>query len=175
VKPDAAQALAAVDEDGGDAPEAPAGPSPREQLAQVLRLLDERTLQWRLDHAGREPDFPTYPGWEQFTGATTADGTPQAHGPRGSYLAQPPVNPLNQLSTVIVVDGPLQVADRMPVGQAGFVYSKADRCYWGTNGTGRLILVRGTEPAPAPPVTQPAPAVSPTAATTAPSAPAAQP
>ena len=65
------------------------------------------------------------------------------------YLAHAPVNPLNHLSTVVTVDQPMRPADRVPasVAQAGFVYSTSDQCYWGTNGSGRVILTSARPPA----------------------------
>ena len=170
VKPEAARA-ALVGEDA-DAEEANTGPSPREQLAQVLQRLDRSTEQWRRDHDGREPDFESYPAWEQFLRDTSADGKPGPGATRRPYLPQAPVNPLNQLNTVMAVDNSLRVADRVPAeARVGFVYSRADRCYWGTNGSARIVLVRGTEPATRPVALPPttAPATAPTtSATTAP-------
>jgi hypothetical protein len=131
----------------GDGQAAPAGPtvSPRDELVQLLQLLDRRTDQWKRDHGGRLPDFRAHPAWEQFLQTTGPDGRPQQGGTVQPYLTQPPVNPLNRL---------------------GFVYSTADGCYWGTNGSGRVILARGTEPAatPAiPPLSVPRPMVPPAA------------
>jgi hypothetical protein len=124
-----------------------AGPSPRELLEQVLTLLDKGAAQWRRDHGGREPDFATYPDWQQFLQATDANGNTSDAGPHGASFARRPVNPLNGLSTVALVDRPMRVAERVPgpEGRAGFVYSTADRCYWGTNGTGRVIITRAPE------------------------------
>jgi len=146
VKPDHVQAVfgAEASEQGGQAEEW-TGPSPREMLTQVLGMLDRSADQWRRDHGGREPDFVTYPDWQQFVQSTDAQGTPAAAGgTAGAYFARPPVNPLNGLSTVIVVNQSLRVAERVPTtaGRAAFVYSTADRCYWGTNGTARVIIAR---------------------------------
>jgi hypothetical protein len=139
------------------------GPSPREMLTQVLGLLDRDSAQWRRDHGGRQPDFVTYPGWQQFVHATDAQGKPADGGVAVAYFARPPVNPLNGLSTVVVIDRPVRPAERVPAaaGRAGFVYSTADRCYWGTNGTARVIIARAPEPLPQPksanpPAAQPA-------------------
>ena len=158
-----------------DPAEEPIGPSPREQLVQLVRLLDRRAEQWRRDHGGREPDFATYPAWEQFLTNTTVEGVPRPRGAKTPYLIEPPVNPLNKLSTVIAVDHSLRPADRVPTppGRVGFVYSRADRCFWGTNGSGRITLVRGAEPAALPqPRVSDAPNASPTTApTTAPAVP----
>jgi hypothetical protein len=138
---------------GGSAADEPVGPSPRELLAEVLHLLDRQAGQWRLDHGGREPDFVTYPDWQQFLHATDARGTPANGAAAGAYFSRPPVNPLNGLGTVVVVDGPLHVAVRVPSPpeRAGFVYSTVDRCFWGTNGTARVIITRGSAPPAAPP------------------------
>jgi hypothetical protein len=120
------------------------GPSPREMLEQVLAMLDRQVDQWRLDHGGRHPDFAAYPDWQQFVRRTDADGHPSTTGAAGSYFSRPPVNPLNGLGTVVTVDRPLRPAERVPTppGRAGFVYSTADGCYWGTNGTAGVIITR---------------------------------
>jgi hypothetical protein len=149
VKPDHVQAVfgAEASQEGGI--EEWTGPSPREMLTQVLGMLDRSAEQWRRDHGGREPDFAAYPDWQQFVQPTDAQGKPAATGgAAGAYFARPPVNPLNGLSTVVVVDRPLHVAERVPAdsGRAAFVYSTADRCYWGTNGTARVIIARAPEP-----------------------------
>ena len=73
---------------------------------------------------------------------------------------------------MVQVDQPMHPADRVPgpVPQAGFVYSTADECYWGTNGSGRVILTSARSPsvhaAPAP--VAPPPAAPPPPPTTAP-------
>jgi hypothetical protein len=146
VPPDRVQAAFGAEESEGRVEEW-TGPSPREMLTQVLGLLDRSAAQWRLDHGGREPDFAAYPDWQQFVDTTDAQGKPAAGGVAGAYFARPPVNPLNGLSTVAIVDHPLRVAERVPAtaGRAGFVYSTADRCYWGTNGTASVIIARAPD------------------------------
>jgi hypothetical protein len=130
--------------------EEPQGPSPRELLIITLQSLDGQVGRWTRDHNGRQPDFATYPQWQQFVGKTSLTGKPTADGLLGPYLSSVPVNPLNHLSTVLSVDGPLGRAQRVPAGApaegVGFVYSRADQCFWGTNGTGRVILTRGSSP-----------------------------
>ena len=167
IKPDAAVAMAAEgDEEGGAA-----AVSPRDELIRVVQMLDRRTEQWRRDHGGRMPDFAAYPMWEQFRQKTGREGNLNpgpSEATQRPYLSRLPVNPLNKLSSVIVVDGPLKPADRVPPesGRAAFVYSTVDRCFWGTNGSGRVILVRGSEPSP---IAAPAPTTAPTTVpTTAP-------
>ena len=158
VGPDGVQlALGAEGENGSDAPPEPAGPTPREQLIRLLEQLDRRTDQWRRDHAGRQPDFVTYPAWEQLVLKTDPDGKPKLNGAHAPYLSQAPVNPLNHLTGVVATDKPLRVADRVPETDArvGFVYSTPDGCYWGTNGSGRVVITRAaakatTRPAPSP-------------------------
>jgi hypothetical protein len=153
VGPDRVQAVFGAESTDEPRVEEWAGPSPRELLEQVLSLLDKGAEQWRRDHGGREPDFQTYPDWQQFRQATDAQGNPAGNpvdgGAAGAYFARRPVNPLNGLRTVVVVDRPMRVAERVPStdGRAGFVYSTADRCYWGTNGTGRVLITRAPEPA----------------------------
>jgi hypothetical protein len=133
-----------------EAGEAPQGPSPRELLVLTLQSLDGQIARWTRDHNGRQPDFTSYPQWEQFVGKTSLTGRPTPEGLVGPYLAAVPVNPLNQLSTVVSVDGPIGRAQRVPAGApprgVGFVYSRADQCFWGTNGTGRVVLTRGAAP-----------------------------
>jgi hypothetical protein len=148
VKPDHIQAVFGAEASGEGGAEEWTGPSPREMLTEVLGMLDRSAGQWRRDHGGREPDFVAYPDWQQFVQTTDAQGKPAATGgAAGAYFARPPVNPLNGLSTVVVVDRPLHVAERVPTaaGRAAFVYSTADRCYWGTNGTARVIIARAAD------------------------------
>ena len=150
VPPDRVQAVFGAEASAEGGAEEWTGPSPREMLTEVLGLLDRSAGQWRRDHGGREPDFAAYPDWQQFVNDTDAQGKPAtAGGAAGAYFARPPVNPLNGLSTVVVVDRPLRVAERVPTtaGRAGFVYSTADRCYWGTNGTASVIIARAADSA----------------------------
>ena len=145
---DADAAKAAVAAEGGGAADAEQreGPSPRQRLQLVVQTLDERLGQWVRDHNGRRPDFRTYPSWEQFLSKTSLTGKPSADALLGPYLTAPPVNPLNKLSSVLVLDEPLRPAFRVPADavpeRAGFVYSTADGCFWGTNGTGKVVLIR---------------------------------
>ena len=164
VGPDGVQAIFAAAPEGEDPAEDQPGPSPRDMLAQVLRMLDRSAGEWRRDHGGREPDFATYPDWQQFLHTTDAAGDPANGGAAGAYFSRRPINPLNGMSTVVVVDAPMRLAERVPnpPDQAGFVYSTADRCFWGTNGTGRVIMARATEPVPQP-TPAPPPAAQPAA------------
>ena len=157
VGPDAAQASAAA---AAEAAQREA-PSPRERLLEALKAMDERAAQWTRDHNGRKPDFKTYPAWEQFLRKTNLAGKPGDDGLLGPYVLSTPVNPLNRLSTVLTMEGPLRPATRVPADavpeRAGFVYSVADGCFWGTNGTGKVILLR----APPPPGSTPPPVAGP--------------
>jgi hypothetical protein len=150
VGPDRAQAVYGSTA-GGDGAEELAGPSPRELLMQVLGMLERQAEQWRNDHGGKQPDFAAYPDWQQFIQSTDPDGRPAGSGgPAAAYFSRRPVNPLNGLSTVVMTDKPLRPAQRVPAssGRAGFVYSTADRCYWGTNGTGGVIITRAQPQSP---------------------------
>src|SRR5437762_3020932 len=113
--------------------EDPRGPSPRELLVVTLQSLDGQIARWTRDHNGRHPDFAAYPQWQQLVGKTSLTGSPAPEGLLGPYLASVPVNPLNHLSSVISVDGPLSRAQRVPAGAppqgVGFVYSRADQCF----------------------------------------------
>lgn len=139
-------------ESNGGPGEESQGPSPRELLVLTLQSLDGQVARWTRDHNGRHPDFAAYPQWQQFVGKTSLAGRPSPDGLLGPYLSSVPVNPLNRLSTVMSVDGSLSRAQRVPAGAppegVGFVYSRADQCFWGTNGTGRVILTRGSSPQP---------------------------
>ena len=142
-----------------------AGGNPREELLRVVAHLDAKLAQWRADHGGAEPDFGAYPGWEQFLRHTTYRGTPvAAPAPAtrpatrpsdlnatvgkafGPYLSAAPVNPVNRMSSVVRVAGPVRPGFRLHE-QAGFVYSAADGRFFGTNAVGRGI-VRPRPPAP---------------------------
>jgi len=158
--PDGSQTVlgALVRSGDDDDAETQTGPSPRERLLSLLGTLNRRTEQWRREHGERVPDFQTYPSWEQFLEKTDPTGKPQplagghAAPVRGSYLSEVPVNALNNLSTVVVVDGPVARSHRVPeaAGRVGFVYSIADRCYWGTNGSGRVVTLRSEQALVAP-------------------------
>ena len=137
--------VAAAATDGTGPSSEPEPPSPREQLVHLLQVLDRRAADWEREHRGRHPDFNTYADWQQFLQKTGLTGKPSPDGSFGPYIPSPPVNPLNQLSSAITVDKPLRPADPVPGGdvkRVGFVYSRADRCFWGTNGAGRVILTR---------------------------------
>ena len=114
------------------------------------------------DAGGKPLAFTTHRAATQPSAAQPSSTQPSATQPSATrpsvtppattfrrYLAHAPVNPLNRLSTVVTVDQPMRPADRVPaaVAQAGFVYSTSDQCYWGTNGSGRVILTSARPPA----------------------------
>ena len=142
---------------------------PRDELLRVVAHLDAKMAQWRSDHGGAEPDFDAFPGWEQFLRHTTYRGTPvAAPAPAtrpatrpsdlnaavgksfGPYLSATPVNPVNRLTSVVRVDGPVRQGFRLQE-RAGFVYSAADGRFFGTNTIGRAIV---SPRPPAPPAGQ---------------------
>jgi hypothetical protein len=58
---------------------------------------------YKLQHNDDEVDLTRYPNWEQLTGRTRVDGTPDPAGKYGPYLAKPPVNWRNGSAAVEVV------------------------------------------------------------------------
>ena len=131
---------------------------PRDELLRVVANLDAKLAQWRADHGGAEPDFDAYSAWEQFLRHTTYRGTPVAAPSPvtrpatrpsdlnvavgktfGPYLSATPVNPVNRMTSVVRVDGPVRQGFRLPE-RAGFVYSAADGRFFGTNTIGRAIV-----------------------------------
>ena len=131
---------------------------PRDELLRVVAHLDAKLAQWRTDHGGAEPDFDAYPAWEQFLGRTTYRGTPVAPAAPstrpatrpsdlnaavgkafGPYLSATPVNPVNRMTSVVRVAGPVRPGFRLGE-RAGFAYSAADGRFFGTNAIGRGIV-----------------------------------
>ena len=145
----------------GAAPDRASSPeslSPLEELAERVRALDRRTYRWQREHGGVEPDFRAYPNWEQFLNPTDAQGRILKPGGRrgtsgktfGPAMQGPPVNPLNDLRNVVVMDGVLRAGDPLPADRAGFVYSATERRFWGTDSSGLRLVAPPAARAPQP-------------------------
>ena len=89
-----------VPADAGGAGAAAASEQATVSPVQVLRTA---VSLYRQHHGGRLPDLKRYARWEQLTGKTRADGTPDPAGPFGPYLFATPVNSRNGSSEVDVV------------------------------------------------------------------------
>ena len=140
----------AVAADGG-AGESAADEARLSSLLTMLQTVMSQTALWRLQHQDNLPDFRKYPNWEQLTEPTYVDGTPvsaatsrtrqQTYGP---YLQVRMVNPLNNLSSVAVVEQDPQPGDAVKAapggpGKVGFVFSEQSGRWWGTDAAGTRI------------------------------------
>ena len=121
------------------------GSMQQRQAAQSrVQMLNSQAMLYKLQHGGTSLDFVTYPNWEQLTQFSDAAG---AVGPTkgagrhfGPYLIQAPVNPLNQMGTVMVADGEPAFGDVVPDGRvAGFVFWPAGDQFYLTDVTGRRV------------------------------------
>jgi competence protein ComGC len=100
------------------------GPKWRE-LEKTLHTIRSQTELYRLQHADAPPDFEQYPDWAQFVRATRRDGTPDAAGGIGPYLLAIPINPVNGLAGVRVVDR-IPVQGTTPAGErVGFICERS--------------------------------------------------
>lgn len=126
------------------------GLSPREAEQYLLVGLDSMRNQvalYQMQHGDRQPDFRTYPAFEQFLKPTFADGRivdGEAPGPQptkgpasyGPYLLSTPVNPLNGKYKVAVVAGEVKPGQKVTVADAGFVFSTGRNELYATDAAG---------------------------------------
>ena len=124
--------------------------SPREAEQYLLVGLDSMRNQvalYQMQHGDRQPDFRTYPAFEQLLKPTFADGRivegeapgPQpAKGPAsyGPYLLSTPVNPLNGKYKVAVVAGEVKAGQKVALADAGFVFSTGRNELYATDAAG---------------------------------------
>jgi hypothetical protein len=124
--------------------------SPREAEQYLLVGLDSMRNQvalYQMQHGDRQPDFKTYPAFEQFLKPTFADGRiveGDAPGPQptkgpasyGPYLLSTPVNPLNGKYKVAVVAGEVKAGQKVAVADAGFVFSTGRNELYATDAAG---------------------------------------
>ncbi len=151
-------------------------PEQRQKAQETLQNVNSKLTLWKLQHQGRMPSFEGHPDWEQFTQATDISGKlgPTRGMPVcGPYLAAKPVNPINQLSTVLTVEKePVLGALLADGAKAGFVYCKSAGRFWVTDVAG----TRAIDPSAPYENTKPAAKAAASAPSSTPSAaPAAQP
>ena len=88
-----------------------------------------------------------YSNCEQFTKYTDSRGNlfeKKTAGQSGPYVMTLPKNPLNGLSTLAVVAGPVNVGDATPNGQkVGFVFEKSKGRFFVTNPSGTKVIDAG--------------------------------
>jgi|1185.fasta_scaffold753035_1 hypothetical protein len=111
----------------------------------VVATLSSQAALYKLQHNENYPDFVKYPNWEQFLKYTNFRGNLfQAKTPEGCfgpYMMSLPKNPLNGLSTVAVVAGPVNPGDATPNSQkVGFVFETANGRFFVTNTSGTKVI-----------------------------------
>jgi hypothetical protein len=109
--------------------------SAEETLVELRDQLD----QYKQEHGGKVPDLKRYPAWQQLTGSTRADGTPDKAGSFGPYLPKPPVNARNALSAVEVIDRMPRTGGYKPDKKVGWVYESATGRVWATDEHGDVV------------------------------------
>lgn len=107
-----------------------AGVSPVQVLRSAIALYQQH-------HNGRLPDMKRYPRWEQLTGKTRSDGTPDPTGPCGPYLFAAPVNSRNNSSEVDVVRK--LPKEYKPAKAFGYVFETSTGTIWLTDEFGKVV------------------------------------
>ena len=118
--------------------------------ALVTTLTSQASL-YKLQHNDNYPDFVKYPNWEQFMKYTDSRGNffeKKTAALSGPYVMSLPRNPLNGLSTLAVVAGPVNVGDATPNGQkVGFVFETTKGRFFVTNTSGTKVIDAGANAA----------------------------
>jgi hypothetical protein len=145
----------------------------RRQATEILQNINSKAALWKLQHGGRKPTFDGHPDWEQFLQATDVTGklSPGRGMPVcGPYLATKPINPINNLSSVLAVEGEPELNELLAgSAKTGFVYSKSSGRFWVTDVAGTRVIdpeaipthASASAPAQAPAATPDAPASTP--------------
>jgi hypothetical protein len=107
--------------------------------AEMVKELRDKIDRYKLQHEEKAPDLKRFPRWEQLTGKTRADGTPDPKGTFGPYLDKPPVNPRNGSSAAEVVERLPKVAGFKPPKKVGWVYESTSGMVWATDETGKIV------------------------------------
>jgi hypothetical protein len=110
----------------------------RRSGASVLQTVRAQLMMYKLQHNDAEVDLARYPNWEQLTGRTRVDGTPDPAGPYGPYLAKAPVNWRNGSSAV-------EIVAKVPAGyrtskKVGFVQDGASGRIWMVDDKGVIVV-----------------------------------
>lgn len=106
--------------------EAVAGEMKAVELAgagRVTQQLRSQIEMYKRQHQDRAPDFRRYPQGDQLTRSTNAQGEKLGAGRFGPYLVTMPLNPLNGMANVAVIDEEVRGGVVLKEGQAGFVFS----------------------------------------------------
>jgi hypothetical protein len=69
----------------------------------MIQTIRSQFALYKLQHNDNDVDLVRYPNWEQLTGRTRVDGTPDPAGKYGPYFARVPVNSRNGSSAVEVL------------------------------------------------------------------------
>ncbi len=119
----------------------------RNNLAKVLKDCRTKLTAYQSQHDGALPNFQSYPGWKQLTFKTRVDGSPVSGGPRGPYMNDAPINPLNGNGAVGLVRHDVIAGQIMPGQGLGFVFNISNGKLWGTDADGRTIFDESSAPA----------------------------
>jgi hypothetical protein len=119
-------------------------------VVSTLQMLRDQLAQYKLEHNDADPDFQTYPRWEQLLRPTYADGTfadlsqNRAAGPRtGPYMRSVPPNAVNGASEVSAVEGPVKAGSPVPlppgIAKVGYVFFTSTGELRAADATGKRV------------------------------------
>ena len=118
-----------LDEDKAAAAQSQGGAG--RSAAPNVQTIRSQIALYRLQHEDRFPDLARFPRWEQLTGRTRTDGSPDPVGKYGPYLNSIPVNPRNGSSEVEAVE---KIPDGwLPKRRVGFIYESSTGRVWMTD------------------------------------------
>jgi len=108
-------------------------------LVSQLQLCRSQLELYKLQHHDKLPEFSKHL-WAQLTQATRPDGTPDAKGSCGPYLAGLPVNPLNNYSSLGLVKKDPAPAQVMHGEKLGYIFCAATGHLFATAADGKTIF-----------------------------------
>ena len=108
-------------------------------LATVVSTARNGIALYRQQHNNTNPDFATYPDWEQLADKTDMKGAPSRSGPYGPYFDRRPSNPLRRGTRVQVVRQPPGASFRCASEDFGFVFDASAGKLYGVDAEGKLV------------------------------------
>jgi hypothetical protein len=101
-----------------------------------VQIVRAQVSLYKSQHNNELPDLAKYPNWEQLTGKTGVDGSPDSGGKYGPYLGKPPVG-RNGSSAVEVVHK--VTTGHRPAKKVGFVLETSTGKVWLVDAQGAVI------------------------------------
>jgi hypothetical protein len=108
-------------------------------LATVVNTARNGISLYRQQHNNANPDFASYPDWEQLADKTDAKGAPSRTGKLGPYFDRRPSNPLRRGTRVQVVRESPGPSFRCTSEDVGFVFDASAGKLYGVDADGKVV------------------------------------